>query len=117
MKTEGRCGRKRTRVELRRGQPLHVEDVRVEPVERAQAERMLRRLERQPQARASEDPRRKRIEELAPPVAVGYRRFAETEMRRDELDIGARARERGSQLVVVRRGEGRRIGEQDAHGS
>ena len=34
------------RVELRRGEPLHVQDVRVEPAERGEAERVLRRLER-----------------------------------------------------------------------
>ena len=37
------------RVELGRGQPLDVEDVRVEAAERGEAERMLRDLERQAQ--------------------------------------------------------------------
>src|SRR6185437_7435844 len=44
-------------------------------------------------------------------------RGAETEARGHELDVGAGARERCRQLVVVRRREGRRIGEQDTHGS
>ena len=57
------------------------------------------------------------IEELAPPVAVRRGRFSEAKARRDEVDLGAGARERRGELVVVRRREGRRVGEQDTHGS
>ena len=78
---------------------------------------MLERLQRQPQARAPEQARRERIEELAPPVAVGRGRVAEAEARGDELDLGAGAGERGRELVVVRRRERGRVGEDDAHRS
>ena len=104
------------RVELRRGQPLDVEDVGVEAAERGEPERMLGDLERQAQPRAAEDARRERIEELAARVSVRLRRVAEAEARGDELDVRARPRERRGELVVVRRREGRWIGEQDAHG-
>jgi len=96
-------------------EPLHVQDVRASRPQRGEAERMLRDLERQPQGRASEEPRRERVEELASPVAVGGGRLAEAEARRDELDVGARRRERGRERVVVRGRERGRIGEDDAH--
>src|SRR2546428_580922 len=60
--------------------------------------------------------RREGVEELPAPVSLRLRRVAEAEAGRDELDVHARPRERRSELVVVRRREGRRIGEQDAHG-
>jgi hypothetical protein len=40
-------GAKEERVELRHGEPLHVEDVRLEAAERGQPQRMLRHLDRQ----------------------------------------------------------------------
>ena len=76
---------------------------------------MLGDLQRQPEPRALEEPRRERIEELAAHVAVGRRRLAEAEMRRHELDLGAGARERGRELVVVGRRERRRICQDDPH--
>ena len=76
---------------------------------------MLGDLQRQPQPRALEEPRRERVEELAARVAVRRRRLAEAEVRRDELDVGAGARERGRELVVVGRRERRRICQDDPH--
>src|SRR3954470_19213308 len=76
---------------------------------------MLRRLQGQPQARASEEPRRQRVEALAARVAVGRRQLPEAEAGRRELDVDPGACERSGELVVVPRGERRWIGEQDAH--
>ena len=56
---------------------------------RREPERVLERLQRQPQPRAAEQARGERIEELASRVAVGRGRVAEAEARRDELDVGA----------------------------
>jgi L-cysteine/cystine lyase len=102
-------------VELGRRKPLDVQDVRLDAAERAEPERMLRDLEREPQARASEQARRERVEELPPPVALRGRDVPEPETRGHELDLGTGSGERGRKLVVVRRGEGRGIGEDDAH--
>ena len=77
---------------------------------------MLRDLDRQAQRRPAEHARGEGIEELPARVAVRLRRVAEAEAGGDELDVRARPRERRGELVVVRRREGRRIGEQDAHG-
>jgi len=107
---------KEERVELGCGQPLDVEDVRVEAAQGSEPERVLRGLERQAQRRSPEHARRERVEELPAPVAVRFRRGAEPEAGRDELDVRTRPRQRRRELVVVRRREGRRIGEQDAHG-
>ncbi len=104
------------RVELRRRQPLHVEHVGLDAAQRGQPERMLRDLDRKAQRRAAEHAGREGIEELAARVSLRLRRVAEAKTRGDELDLRARPRERRGELVVVRRGEGRRIGEQDAHG-
>jgi len=108
------------RVELGDGEPLNVEDVRVqaalEAAQRGKPERMLDNLERQAQPRPPEQARREGIEELPAPVSLRLRRVAEAEAGRDELDVHARPRQRRGELVVVRRREGRRIGEQDAHG-
>ena len=76
---------------------------------------MLGDLERQPKARPAEDARRERIEELPPHVAVRPRRIAEPEVGRHKLDVGARARESGGELVIVGRRERRRICQDDAH--
>ena len=60
----------------------------------------------------AEEPRRERIEALAcagsRPAPGGV---AEAEARGDELDVRARPRERGGELVVVPRRERRRVGE------
>src|SRR2546421_10401634 len=77
---------------------------------------MLRHLEWQAQRRAAEEARREGIKELSASVSVRLRRGAEAKTRGDELDVGARPRQCGGEFVVVRRREGRRIGEQDAHG-
>ena len=82
----------------------------------ASPERMLRDLERHAQRRPPEDARRHGIEDLPAAVAARLRRVAEAKARRNELDLCAGPRERLRELVVVRRREGRRIGEQDAHG-
>src|SRR4051812_5272833 len=76
---------------------------------------MLERLQRQPQRRASEEPRARRVEELRAPVAVRGRRASEAEARRGERHVEAGARERGGELVVVLRCERRGIGDDDAH--
>ena len=85
--------------------------------ERAHHLEMLQRLQRQAQARPFEEARRERIEALASPVAVRVGQVTEAEAGRRELDLGARARQRGGELVVVPGRERRRIGKQDAHGS
>ena len=60
-------------------------------------------------------PRRDGIEPLAGRVSVRGRDGPEAEARRDELDVGARPRERGRERAVVRRRVGGRVGEDDAH--
>jgi len=114
------AGVKEDRVELRCGQPLHVEDVRLgaalEVVERGEPEGMLRHLDRHSQRRAAEHAGRDGIEDLAASVADRLRRCAEPKPGGYELDVRSGPRERRCELVVVRRREGRRIGEQDAHG-
>ena len=105
------------RVELGRGDPLQVDDVRRDAGEPSQAQRVLEHLQRQPQPRAAEEPRGERIEELAPAVAVGLRDVTEAEARGDELDVGARAGERRGERVVVGRRESGWIGDDDAHRS
>ena len=59
------------RLELRRCEPLHMDDVGAKGGQPREPERVLERLHRQPQARALEDPGRERVEELAPPVPGG----------------------------------------------
>ena len=67
------------------------------------------------QPRAAEEPRRERVEELAAAVALRLGRVAEAEPRRDELDVDTLPVRARGELVVVRRREGRRVGEDDAH--
>ena len=113
----GQVRAEEVRVELGRGQPLDVQHVRAEAAERGEPERMLRDLERQAQPRAAEDARRERDRRArGARYPSGSGAVAEAEARGDELDVRARARERRGELVVVRRREGRWIGEQDAHG-
>src|SRR4029078_12822049 len=64
----------------------------------------------------AEEARREGIEERPARVSVRLRRGAEAKTRGDELDVGPRPCQCGGELVVVRRREGRRIAEQDAHG-
>ncbi len=113
----GQVRTEEVRVELRRGQPLDVEHVGAAAAEQGEPHRMLGDLDRQAQHRAAEDARGERIEELAAHVSLGRRCVAEAKSRGHELDLSTRSRERSCELVVVRRGEGRWIGEQDAHGS
>ena len=115
MSTDGQMRAEEERVELGRRQPLHVEHVRLDAAERGEPERMLRDLQRQAQRRTAEDARRDGVEDLPPRVSLRLGHVAKAEARRDELDLRSRPRERRSELVVVRRREGRRIGEQDAH--
>ncbi len=96
-------------------EPLQVQHVRCRAAEAPQHVEMLHAFQRQPQPRAPEEPRRQRIERLAAPVPDGRRDRAEAKVRGRHLHIGARAGERGRELVVVPGREGRRIGEQDAH--
>ena len=117
MNTSGARWPEQQHVGLRRRQPLHVDDVGRRRGEPREPERVLERLQRQAQPRAPEEARRERVEELAAPVAVRLRCVAEAEARRDELDLGAGPGERGRELVVVRRRERGRIGEDDAHRS
>ena len=60
-------------------EPLQVDDVGRRRRQPGQPERMLQRLQREPQARAPEEPRRERVEELAPPIAVRRRRRRRSE--------------------------------------
>src|SRR5260221_678496 len=75
---------------------------------------MLGHLEREAKRRPPKQPRRERIEELAPHVAVGLRRLAEAKARRHELNLCARASEPCRRLMgegaepISRRGEGER---------
>ena len=112
---ERRPRAERARVDLGSREPLEVEDVRRPAREAREAERVLDRLQRQPQARAPEQPRAERVEEVVAPVAVGLGRLAEAEARRGELDVRARAGERRRQLVVVLGSERGRVGEDDPH--
>lgn len=105
------------RVEFGRGKPLHVEHVRLHASESRKPERVLRSFERQAQARAAEEARRERVEQLTAAVSVRLRCLAEAKAGGHELDVRARPCECRRQLVVVRRREGRRIGEQYTHGS
>src|SRR6266508_3665709 len=102
-------------VELGRGQPLEVHDVRMPPCEPREADRVLEQLDRDAEPRAAKEARADGIEELAPAVAVRRGRLAETERRGDELDVCARPREGRGQRIVVLRREGWWVGEQDAH--
>ena len=52
---------------------------------------------------------------LDPAIAVRHGGRAEAELRRDELDVRACARERRRELVVVRRRERGWVGEHDSH--
>src|SRR5207244_465738 len=72
-------------------------------------------LGRWPQLRAPEEARAERIERLTAAIPGRRGHGAEAERRRDELDVRPRTGERGCQLVVVRRREGGRIGDDDAH--
>jgi len=109
-------GSEEERVEFWSRQPLEVQNIRLQPAERGESERMLRNLDWYAQPRTTEDPRRKGIEELAAAISLRFRHRAEAKARGHELDLRTRAGQRRSELVVVRRREGRRIGEQDAHG-
>ena len=112
---ERRAVPKEPDVELGRGEPLHVHDVRRRRRQAREPERVLGCLQRQPQPRAAEEPRRERVEELAAPVAVRRRHVAEAEARRHELHVGARAGQRRGKLVVVGRRERGWVGDDDAH--
>src|SRR5262249_37127991 len=102
-------------VELRRGQPLHVEDVGLAREERGGPGHVLRDLDRDAHPRPPEHARAERIEGLAATIAVRRPRRAEPEERRDELDVRSRVCQRRCELVVVRRREGGRVGDDDAH--
>jgi endonuclease/exonuclease/phosphatase family metal-dependent hydrolase len=108
---------KEERVELRDRQPLHMEDVSLQAAKGGEPDRVLGHLERQAQPRTAEEPRREGVEELPPAVSVRLRDGPEAETGGHQLDVRALAGERRGELVVVRRGEGRGIGEQHAHGS
>ena len=101
-------------VELGRGEPLQVEDVGLSSQQTAHRDRVFHEPRGDPGG-AVLDPRGASIEALLEPVAVRGRPPTEPEGCRDELDLGACAGERRSQLVVVRRRERRWIGEDDVH--
>src|SRR5581483_4873370 len=74
-------------VEGRGGEPLDVEDVAALREQPRGPERVLEQLEGDAQARAPEEPRRDRVEELAPAVAdLAVRGDAETKRRGHQLD-------------------------------
>ena len=66
-----------TVVELRRREPLEVQDVCAHPAEARQADQVLRRLDGEADARAVEDPGADRVEQL--PSRVPLRRGSRTE--------------------------------------
>ena len=103
-------------VELRGGKPLQMGDVGPAATQAGEPYGVLDELERDPEPRAPKDPRADGIEELAPPVALRLGRFAEAEGRGNELDVRPRLGERRRERVVVLGREGRRVGEEDAHG-
>ena len=103
VKTSGARVPEKSGIELGRREPLHVDDVGRNAGEPHETERVLERLQRQPQSRALEEPRRQRVEELSAPVPVGLGDGAEAKARGDEVDVGSRAGERRRELVVVRR--------------
>src|SRR6187397_3747434 len=80
-----------------------------------EADRVLGRLEREPGARAFEDPVRDGVEDLGARVAVRGRRVSESEPRGHQLHVDARPDERRCELVVVLRGERRWVDEKEAH--
>ena len=114
---ERRAVTQQPRVRLREAEPLQVDDVGARRGQPHQPDGVLGDLQRQTQPRAAEEPRGERIEELSPLVAVRLRNVAEAEARGDELDVRARAGERGPKRMVVRRREGGWIGDDDAHRS
>jgi endonuclease/exonuclease/phosphatase family metal-dependent hydrolase len=104
-------------VQLRRREPLHVQNIRAAKEQGRGARKVLHDLDRDAQPGAPEDPRREGVEGLAAPVAVRGRRVAEAEPRGDELDLDRAAGERSRELVVVGRREGRRVRDDDSHRS
>jgi hypothetical protein len=102
-------------VDLRRGEPLEVSDVSVPAAQPGEPDRVLEQLHGDPEPGASKEARAHRVEQLASSVAVRLGRVAEAKRRRDELDLGAGARERRGKGVVVLRRKSRRVGEEDAH--
>ena len=108
-------GRHEPHVQLRKGGPLYVEDVVLDPAQASKAGQVLGRLERQPEARAAEGAGAHRIEELAALVPLRLGCGAEPEPRRDELDSGSAGTERPREVVVVWNGEAGRVDDRDAH--
>ena len=90
---EGSVGTEQEPVDLRNGKPLKMDDVRGTGEHAAGRERVLQRLERQPY-RIAAGPGRPWVETLHEAIAVGSGSLAEAELRRDELYIRTRARQR-----------------------
>ncbi len=105
------------RVELRRRQPLQVQDVGPPAIEPREPRQVLPGLQGEPQRRAAEQTRGEGVEELLATVALGRGHVAESERRGDELDVRAGTRKRRGERVVVRRRECGRVCDQDAHGT
>ena len=103
-------------VELGRREPLQVHEVGVPAEQPAHAAGMLERPEDDTSGPSGEATRA-RVERLVEHVAGGSGTFAKAKRRRHELDLDAGPDERSRELVVVGRGVGRGIGEDDAHGS
>ena len=76
-------------VQLRRGEPLEMDDVGLAPPEAGEPDRVLQQLHGDAQPRSPEDPGADRVEELGAPIAVRLGRIAEAERRRHELHLGA----------------------------
>ena len=83
-------------VQLRRAEPLHVEDVRLRRARSAPSRAGARAPSRARRSRVPPHARRERIEPLARVVSLGRGDGAEAKARRDELDVGSRASERGA---------------------
>ena len=117
-----RAALQRPQIPGRRRRPLPVHDVGMprahvahEPGEPGEVPGGLQRDARARRGAVRDQARERRAEQLAAHVAVGHRRLAVREVRRQQLDLGAGGRERPAELVVVGRREGLRIDDRDAH--
>ena len=108
--------RKQPRVEPGDAEPLEMHEVgrlRSGTLEAAHVRQVLDGPQRAPQK--SLPARRAPVEAVADLVALGVRHRAVRELRRDQLHVGARARERGAQRSVVRWRVGRGIDDLNPH--
>ncbi len=101
-------------VELRRAEPLDVDHVGLRGGKARHSQWVLERLDGDARPVAAHA-RRERVEPLGGGVSHRWGDGAEPEARCDELDVGARPRERGGEPAVVGRRVRGRVGDDDAH--